>query len=237
MWFEIINDEIFPTKKCLEELKNNNLDFETFKNKFFKSLDGIEMNLINNKGRYPSNVILEDDEEIKKLFPYTKSGGGNKSNIREKKLKSQVPLNLNAGTFESNEGSASRFFYCAKPSRSEKDYGLSDLEDSYIAMSNQSQSELEKGNTDFKSKSGYNSIKTVKNNHPTVKSIDLMKYLVRLVTPKKGLVLDHFMGSGTTGLACLDLDMRFYGIELLEDHFKIAKTRLNSKYNESTSLF
>lgn len=62
--------------------------------------------------------------------------------------------------------------------------------------------------------------------HPTVKPLDLMKYLVRLVTPRDGIVLDHFMGSGTTGMACLLSGFNFVGIEQDPEYFKIAQERL-----------
>lgn len=65
------------------------------------------------------------------------------------------------------------------------------------------------------------------NNHPTVKPTALMEYLCRLTsTPTGGVVLDPFMGSGTTGLACKATGREFIGIELNEDYYHIAKTRL-----------
>lgn len=64
------------------------------------------------------------------------------------------------------------------------------------------------------------------NIHPTVKPIELMKYLVKLVTPKGALVLDPFMGSGTTGVAAIEVGCRFLGIEKEKDYFDIAEKRL-----------
>ena len=64
------------------------------------------------------------------------------------------------------------------------------------------------------------------NPHPTVKPTQLMRYLVRLVTPQGGLVLDPFMGSGSTGKACMLEGMRFIGIELSEEYVKIAEARI-----------
>ena len=66
------------------------------------------------------------------------------------------------------------------------------------------------------------------NNHPTVKPTELMRYLVRLVTPKDGTVLDPFMGSGSTGKACILENMSFIGIELSEDYLNIAKSRIEN---------
>ena len=67
-----------------------------------------------------------------------------------------------------------------------------------------------------------------KNNHPTVKPIELMKYLCRLVTPKGGIVLDPFMGSGSTGMAAKDEGFDFVGIEREEEYFGIAEARINA---------
>ena len=64
------------------------------------------------------------------------------------------------------------------------------------------------------------------NKHPTVKPQELMKYLVRLVTPKGGTVLDPFMGSGSTGMAAKDLGFDFIGIEKSEEYFKICQERI-----------
>lgn len=65
------------------------------------------------------------------------------------------------------------------------------------------------------------------NHHPTVKSTSLMAYLVRLITPPGGVVLDPFMGSGSTGVAALELGMDFIGIEREAEYFEIASNRLN----------
>lgn len=66
------------------------------------------------------------------------------------------------------------------------------------------------------------------NTHPTVKPKALLSYLVKLVTPTDGVVLDPFMGSGTTGLACQELDKSFIGIELEPDYLEIAQARLKA---------
>ena len=65
-----------------------------------------------------------------------------------------------------------------------------------------------------------------KNNHPTVKPVELMRYLCRLVTPSGGVVLDPFMGSGTTGKAALLESFGFIGIELDPDHLVTAAARI-----------
>ena len=64
------------------------------------------------------------------------------------------------------------------------------------------------------------------NTHPTVKPTDLMAYLCRLVTPPGGVVLDPFMGSGSTGKAAMREGFRFIGIEMDAGYFEIAKNRI-----------
>jgi site-specific DNA-methyltransferase (adenine-specific) len=64
------------------------------------------------------------------------------------------------------------------------------------------------------------------NNHPTVKPVELMKYLCRMVTPKGGTVLDIFMGSGSTGMAAKDEGFDFIGIEKDKEYFQIAEQRI-----------
>ena len=66
------------------------------------------------------------------------------------------------------------------------------------------------------------------NSHPTVKPIELMKYLCRLVTPKGGTILDPFMGSGSTGMAAKDEGFEFIGIEKEKEYFKIAESRITA---------
>ena len=64
------------------------------------------------------------------------------------------------------------------------------------------------------------------NKHPTVKPIDLMRYLCKLITPPGGIVLDPFMGSGSTGCAALLDGFKFIGMELDDEYFKIAEARI-----------
>lgn len=70
------------------------------------------------------------------------------------------------------------------------------------------------------------------NAHPTVKPLKLMESLCELATPPGGTILDPFMGSGTTGIAALNLGFNFVGIEMGEDYFDIAQTRLNTLHGD-----
>lgn len=69
------------------------------------------------------------------------------------------------------------------------------------------------------------------NTHPTVKPNDLMRYLIKLIAPKDALILDPFMGSGSTGVAAIQMHNRFIGIELGEDHFEICKRRVAAAFD------
>lgn len=66
-----------------------------------------------------------------------------------------------------------------------------------------------------------------KNFHPTIKSVKLMSYLINMITPPNGIVLDPFMGSGSTGVAAVKEGFNFIGIELDPEYFKIAEARIN----------
>ena len=134
--------------------------------------------------------------------------------------------------YHKDTGGASRFFYCAKTSRSERDSGCCELTGKNKA--NQYGDGLNsetKIRTENQIKNGVDRGKC-KNNHPTVKPLKLMKYLVKLITPKNGVCLDPFMGSGSTGLACKLEGFDFVGIEMQEDYFKIAEARISNEDDE-----
>jgi DNA modification methylase len=121
--------------------------------------------------------------------------------------------------------SAARFFYCAKASRGERDAGCDALDHLSAGQCTNRQD----GSAGLNSpRAGAGRTSGARNNHPTVKPIALMRYLVRLVTPPGGLVLDPFTGSGTTGLAALREGMAFVGCEQSEDYIKIATARLRA---------
>jgi len=124
------------------------------------------------------------------------------------------------GKKDKGQGSASRFFYCAKASKSERNAGLDGFEKRFTKTMNDGIGGREHNE---KQPTAYNS-----NHHPTVKPIALMKYLCRLITPKNGVVLDPFMGSGTTGIACKLEGFEFVGIELDKEYFEIAKARIKN---------
>jgi DNA modification methylase len=167
----------------------------------------------NPQGRFPANLIHDGSDEVEEVFPHTKSGRSNgNANVGDSSNGVITPMRRGKLTSRSDDGSASRFFYCAKTSKKERQMGM---EDPGV--------QFKHGDTLRK----IENTKTSGNNHPTVKPIDLMKYLCRLVTQPNGVVLDPFMGSGSTGIAALIEGFKFIGIEMDEDYFKIAETRIN----------
>ena len=175
------------------------------------------------KGRFPANVIHDGSDEVIDLFPQQdgvigqKRLTGQKSifNLDEQKEK-QTHL---PGIKDS--GSAARFFYCAKASRKERDMGLSN-------MTPQIRSDRKNIDSIGADNPRNRSSTPKRNHHPTVKPLKLMRYLCKLITPKRGLILDPFMGSGSTGIAALQEGFRFIGIDLEEDYCEIARLRIDA---------
>ena len=116
-------------------------------------------------------------------------------------------------------GDAARFFYCAKASRADRDAGCDNLPLKECGM-------MEDDNYPIKTGSGNLRETKRKNVHPTVKPTDLMQYLCRLITPPGGVILDPFMGSGSTGKAAMLEGFRFIGIEKEAEYLEIAKARI-----------
>ena len=69
--------------------------------------------------------------------------------------------------------------------------------------------------------------------HPTQKPVELLEYLIKTYTNENEIVLDNCMGSGSTGVACLNTNRKFIGIELDNEYFEIAKNRINDTYNKT----
>jgi site-specific DNA-methyltransferase (adenine-specific) len=79
---------------------------------------------------------------------------------------------------------------------------------------------------------GLNRVVERRNHHPTVKPTALMRYLCKLVTPPNGIILDPFMGSGSTGKAAMLEGFNFTGIELQPEYIEIAKARIQREANQ-----
>ena len=181
-------------------------------------------------GRFPANTILTYDdtdyEEVCGGFPDTK--GFYRPNCKDKSYNQSSNIQLGGGNVSSqynDSGSAARYFYCAKASKKDRDEGLDDFEEKKGIRSN-----APRENEEIKTKPR-------KNIHPTVKPCDLMQYLVRLVTPNNGTILDPFNGSGSTGKAVMyenkerNKNYKYIGIELTEEYLPISKARIEYVYN------
>ena len=133
-----------------------------------------------------------------------------------------------------DKGGASRFFYQAKVSKQERNMGLDGFEETTTGGKGHGLDRRCSRNTsmlkpeDCKCEEPDWITPPKKNSHPTVKPVSLMGYLVRLVTPQGGIVLDPFMGSGSTGIAARLEGFKFCGMELDKDYFKIAEARIEN---------
>lgn len=121
-----------------------------------------------------------------------------------------------------------RFFYCAKTSKRDRNEGLEDFDEVRI---HDGRAEGGVGGSNPRNRT--NNYR--QNHHPTVKPTDLMRYLCRLVTPKGGIILDPFTGSGSTGKAAIYEGFKFIGIEMTEEYLPIAKARIEFAVNEVSS--
>jgi len=169
-------------------------------------------------GRFPANFIHDGSDEVTQLFPDTgKSTGGR---IGKKSMGSVT--NVPAGQFEAGDpgygdsGSAARFFYCAKAGKAERNAGLDGMPEK------RPDDRTTTGMGTFDEKG----VAKQANHHPTVKPLALMRYLVRLVTPPNGIVLDPFAGSGSTLVAATLEGFSSIGIEITEEYIPIIEARI-----------
>ena len=124
-------------------------------------------------------------------------------------------------------GEPARFFYTAKASKSERNKGLEGItSEKQGARPNSADPTGKFPDHDHRTTGG--------NNHPTVKPVKLMQYLVKLVTPVGGTVLDPFNGSGTTGIACKLEGFDYIGVELDEEYCKLSEARIDAWEQEET---
>jgi DNA modification methylase len=118
---------------------------------------------------------------------------------------------------------SARFFYCAKASKADRDEGCEKLQERSAGEC----TDRAEGSAGMESpRAGAGRTSGSRNHHPTVKPTDLMRYLCRLVTPPSGIVLDPFMGSGSTGKAAMLEGFAFVGIEREAEYMEIAKARI-----------
>ena len=176
-------------------------------------------------GRWPANVILDEysagllDEQSG--VSVSKAGG----------MSGTHPGPMDWGKDDSgtprgghnDSGGASRFFYCAKASKRDRNEGLDGLENT---SAGDMVDRVEDSAGMNSPRAGAGRTSGAKNFHPTVKPTALMRYLIKLVTPAGGTVLDPFTGSGSTGKAALLDGYKFVGVELTEEYLPIIEGRL-----------
>lgn len=201
----------------------------------FASQEG-EVSWTAKDGRFPANLIHDGSDEVLAVFPNTgKSAGGRIGNKGS-------ALNMCGNRYECGDpgfgdsGSAARFFYCAKASKAERDMGCGDMPNisgADITGRKEGSAGLEmidgKQNP-YAGKASPNN----RNHHPTVKPIAVMQWLCRLVTPPNGIVLDPFLGSGTTAMAAIREGFRYIGIEREQEYCDIAARRIESEIDQTT---
>jgi len=174
----------------------------------------------NSQGRWPANLILDEytadllDEQSgqgKSGKPGIRTADGFNANAYGAGM--GIKAGQNNGEY-GDSGGASRFFYVAKASKRDRNEGLEDLQAKYQPRDNGFSDKISDTNAPRQ------------NFHPTVKPTDLMRYLIKLITPPGGTVLDPFTGSGSTGKAAILEGFDFIGIELTEDYWPIIEGRL-----------
>ena len=182
------------------------------------------------QGRFPANIIL--DEESGKILDEQSGISKSSDAIRKNNQTMQIYGKYNPceGKGFSDKGGASRFFYCAKASKSERNFGCEEMEQKDSRKEDGSSKSLEIFSNQYTESSGNPTGRGITskraNNHPTVKPIKLMEYLVKLVSKEGATVLDPFVGSGTTMIACIKLGRIPIGIEKEEEYIKIANARI-----------
>lgn len=210
-----------PTDEAWERSNENR--GKTFHGQEYKDNGNTNSNPL---GRVPANLIHDGSDVVINQFPESKSSNTPRINNQVKSSHREGAIfgkyNNCVTHGYSDEGSAARFFYCAKPSQTEKNEGLE-----YFPLGEPPGSKRSEPAEGRKSALG----KPRANFHPTCKPVELMKYLIRLITPPGGVVLDCFAGSGTTGVAAVKERKRFILIEQEADYYKIADARVRFAIN------
>ena len=216
----VVSDEDFSKVSPRPIQKLNSLNVGENSESYKKAKEKLQ-----NIGRFPANVML--DEEAGKILDEQapKTGGGHNPKVKV------TGYGKNYGGTQTYEGpgpkmdgfgGASRFFYSPKVSKKERNLGCDGLDGKLRNLTNS-------GGLENDPKWAP---RVSKNHHPTVKPLALMKYLIKLITPPGGKVLDPFMGSGSTGMAAILLDNTFIGMEMDKEYYAIAHERLNWAWEE-----
>jgi site-specific DNA-methyltransferase (adenine-specific) len=200
-----------------KEAGYKNLNASDARSSSFSLKDGSGERNPNSLGRWPANVIHDGSEEVLAGFPESVSNDPGITHVKAIGYGHAIERR-NTG-YVGDMGSAARFFYCAKASRSEREAGLEELEEREKKTLNDYTNPSE-GRTAAKCGA------PARNFHPTVKPLALMEYLIKLVCRPGALVLDPFLGSGTTGMAARKMDCHYLGMDLSEEYCRIARERI-----------
>ena len=215
---EVIKGEKGEAKSNTREAGNSFNNYDDKKGKVITRIENY-----GDKGDIHTNpmcpcYLMDEQSGISKSNPRTTPLKGSENGVTE--------FGQGKNTNHTDSGGASRFFYVAKVSKSERNMGLDGFEEKESMKWNGSDGH--KGVGDYYPDGSERPKTSYKNTHPTLKPVQLMSYLVRLVTPPNGIVLDPFMGSGSTGIsACLE-GFRFCGMEQEPEYFKIATARIEN---------
>jgi len=169
-------------------------------------------------GRWPANILHDGSPEVLAVFPETGAamagdrGAGMRGFVYGH---SDQAFNNVSGVSDAG-GSAARYFYSAKASRAERELGLADFAPETVGDGRQAANDTadQRGKTERR------------NTHPTCKPVSVMRWLVRLITPPGGTIVDPFTGSGTTGVAAALEGFGFIGCELSTEYVEIARARI-----------
>lgn len=185
-------------------------------------------------GRWPANLIHDGSETVLDAFPNAKGQQGDLKTTGKDRPSGVCFGNMSAPREHSarieESKSAARFFYCAKVSKTERDEGLERFLPVTASEMTNGRKEGSAGLNDPRAGAGRTG--GARNNHATVKPVSLMRYLCKLVTPAGGIIIDPFMGSGSTGKAALLEGYRFIGIEMDPDFVTIAAARIAHSYRQ-----
>jgi len=194
-------------------------------------------------GRFPANIIHDGSDEVLAGFPTTGGGSARVGKPGGTTFGGSAMGSEVVGVWFGDSGSAARFFYCAKASKRDRNEGLDGFEGQSIGAKGNglaricatcSASTIQ--GCECPDRTYVNP--TRQNHHPTVKPTDLMRYLVKLITPPGGIVLDPFTGSGSTGKGAVMEGFNFIGIELDPDYVAIATARIQHQLdNIEVTLF
>jgi DNA modification methylase len=187
-------------------------------------------------GRFPANVVFDEftgailDEQAPKTGAFAAVKKGQDGSSRGVFGDFAEKGDDGESFYGDGLSGASRFFYCAKASKKERDLGLMEMEE--VVKLSIMRSANGTGNKNF---AGGFQDSIVRNDHPTVKPVKLMRWLVRLITPPEGECIDPFCGSGTTGVACALEGMKFVGIEQDRKNWEISNLRISRSRTNNTN--